>query len=281
MADEIKYWSLTERLLDQAIRADYEIRKAKRKIRGWFSASNAGYCPRAAILNRRMAKENPPSPKFLRILWTGSRLHDAIIAVLSKTTNLVAFEEFVGDREYDYIIGSIDYILRDDDGRLGLHELKSINSNAFWYKIVKAQKAKKHNIYQAVTYWILQKKYNLSYIEIEYFSKENCDFKTFRYEVTPQLLYEVKRWWEETKQNYDDKILPDVITPGTDEYKEFCNWCSFRPHYCFNDDLIQIKKNIKELGYSGKGQKEPPKEEKKKKGSKLKGKTIKKEKKKE
>jgi len=245
-----KYWDELEELLDIEIEKAAAPRRARRKKRGWFSISNAGYCGRATILNRLNAKEDEHDAKTMRKFWIGDLIHNAIRAVVEKSGRLIAAEQFVssgfGDNPDD-VVGAFDFILKSKDGTKNiLYELKSKNTGAFWTMILKTKQASKHNIYQAITYWEKNKKYRVDELRLVYFSKDDAAMKSYRIEVTDELRKEVTDWWEDLRQQYKNKHLPDPFLPDTVEYKGWCKYCSFRQHYCegdpevLEDNLVQL-----------------------------------------
>jgi len=241
-----KYWSLLEQILDEAINLRYEARKARRKNKVKFAASNAGFCKRATILNRINAKEDDIDPRTKRVFWIGEIFHDAIVNLLRTVSGrLVAAEEYVGKYEDD-IGAKFDFILRDDNGLNELNELKTVTDGGIWAKILKAKKPDHHHVFQALTYWIKNKKYRVDKLVISYISKESAILKVFRVNVTDALLKEVNDWWDNIREAYNRKWLPPPLDEKSVEYKKFCNSCTYRNKYCFGDP-IEMEENIREL----------------------------------
>jgi len=244
---EVKYWDLAERLIDEEIDKTYQARKSRRKRREWFAVSNAGFCKRATILNRLNAKEEDHDVKMKRIFWIGNVIHQAIQDLLKKSGRLVAAEEFLapygsGDRS-----GAFDDILRDDDSNLVLYEFKTKGTGIFWKMVLKDKKPAKHNVYQAVTYYDMNTKYNLQKLKVVYFSKEDAAIRAFTVDVTPELLAEVRAWWDDVRGYYSRSELPAVLDPASPEGKSWCKSCTFSKHWCFSDpaavedNLIQLE----------------------------------------
>ena len=246
-----KFWSLLEQILDEAINLRYEERKARRKDKVKFAASNAGFCKRATILNRVNAKEDDVDPRTKRVFWIGEIFHNAIVTLLRTVSGrLVAAEEYVS--KYDDDIGAkFDFILRDDNGLNELNELKTVTDGGIWSKILKSKKPDHHHVFQAITYWIKNKKYRVDKLVIAYISKESAILKVFRVAVTEELLKEVNDWWDEIRRLFNRKELPPPLDTGSAEYKKFCKSCTFRDKYCFGDP-IEMEENIKELEWGTK-----------------------------
>ena len=172
--------------------------------------------------------------------------HDAIVNLLRTVSGrLVAAEEYVGKYEED-IGAKFDFILRDDNGLNELNELKTVTDGGIWAKILKSKVPDKHHVFQAITYWIKNKKYRVDKLVIAYISKESAILKIFRVNVTEALLKEVNDWWDEIRGFYDRKELPPPLDTKSDEYKKFCKGCTFNNKYCFGDP-IEMEENIREL----------------------------------
>jgi len=233
-----KYWDQLEQLIDEEINKVYQARKARRKRRDWFSVSNAGYCPRATVLNRLNAKEDDHDARKRRIFWIGDVIHKAIQEMIRKSGQLVAAEEFLAPYGSGDLSGAFDIVVRDKEGDLEMYEMKSKGSGIFWKMVLKDKKPTRNNLYQAVTYWILNKKYNLKKLKIAYFSKEDAAIKVFTVDVTPELVAEVEAWWDAVRDYFNKSILPPVLDPTTPEGKSWCKECTFNRHWCFGDPAI-------------------------------------------
>ncbi len=239
------HFDFLEKLIDEALVKKWEAKKRERKISVRFAASNAGYCPRAAVLNRLRADEKPLEPKSLRVFWIGQMLHDAVEDIARESGRLIASEKWI---ERDEIVhGKYDFILQEDDGDNTLYELKSINTSAFWWMILKSKEAKKHNIYQAITYWYLIKGYRFSRLKIAYLSKEDASLKVFTINVTKKLIKEVQSWWKKLDKQYWNRTLPATFEKKDKEYKSWCHYCTFKNIYCFNKDKEEMEDNIQRL----------------------------------
>lgn len=246
---------LLERIIEKHIIDDNAFHKSKRSKRSKFSGSMAGNCKRSAILNLLGGKESPFSIRTLKVFWMGTTIHEAVERILVKSGRLVAKEEFVG--KYDgYIVGSFDFILRDDDGTHILYELKSINTGRFWTKIWKTKKPMRSNIYQAITYFMLIEKHRVDQVKIAYISKDDVAIATFLVNLKDGIVMEVNDWWEDLKAKYDSQVLPMPYLPTEPEYKDLCKNCNFKHFYCHENDMdtgqqvitqADIKKNVSEL----------------------------------
>lgn len=246
-------WGKVEKILDNFLLQSERPNKPKRK----FSASSAGMCQRNVILSKLGGLRTPLTPQQRRVFWIGTILHEALIKVLRQSGLLVAYETYVGDRD-DKVVGSFDFILRDEEGeQYTLYDLKNVSESSFWSVIKRLFKLKlgppKTHVYQLVTYWILNKKYRVDVICMVYQSKENGNWKEWEINITEELINEVKAWWDDTHSYLERQELPPV-QPTEELQKEFyCNSCSFRNFYCFPSEEIsqeQIDKNISALNWS-------------------------------
>lgn len=241
------YWDELEKFVDEEIDKVYQARRAKRKKRDWFSASNAGFCKRATILNRLNAKEGEHDAKTKRIFWIGNLIHEGTIALLKKAGKVVADEEFVGSKfDGSDLVGAFDVIVKMSDGKNCLYELKSKNTGAFWTSIVRTGKPSLHNIYQAVTYYLLNKKHKVDSLTVTYISKDDAAMRSFIIDLTPELIAEVQAWWQEVREAFAKKELPPPYPETSWEFKGFCKNCTFNAHWCFGDKE-QIKENLVQL----------------------------------
>lgn len=248
-------WGKVEEILDTFLKSTERPNKPKRK----FSASSAGMCQRNVLLSKLGGLRTPLTPQQRRVFWIGTILHEALIKVLKLSGLVVAYETYVGDRD-DKVVGSFDFILRDEEGEVyTLYDLKNISESSFWSVIKRLFKQKlgppKTHVYQLVTYWILNKKYRVDSIQMAYMSKENGNWKEWEINITDKLINEVKSWWDDTHSYLDKKVLPP-IQPTEELQKEYyCNSCSFRDYYCFPSEEKKITqedldKNISALNWS-------------------------------
>jgi len=250
MAINAYYGDEIEKIIDEQIDKPYQARKARRKKRDWFSASNAGYCKRAAVLNRLNAKEDEHTSKQKRVFWIGDLIHQGIIDLIKKSGKLLAAEQFVGSyKTNDDVIGAFDLIMQQDGDKTCLYDLKSKSTGGFWTYVVRAGKPAKHNVYQLITYYMLNQKhkhYKVDKIALCYFSKEDAAMKTYEVEITPELIAEVKAWWDDCRGYVIRKELPPVFPEGAPERRQFCKSCTFAPHFCFGEQTT-MEQNIVEL----------------------------------
>jgi hypothetical protein len=247
---------LLERLVDEEIDRIYQVRRAKRKRRDWFSMSNAGFCMRATVLNRLNAKEKDHTPKQKRIFWIGQIIHDAVEALLKKSGRLVSSEEFVGSKFEPGCdqIGAIDFILKEDDNSQSLYEFKSKNTGSFWSSIIRKGQAATNNIYQGVTYFLKIKKHRVDALKIAYWSKEDAAMATFKID-TGAFKQQVNDWWDVVRTYFNLEELPPTYKETDKEFEWFCNSktgpCTFKDNYCpFSDNTgyhEEISNNIKGL----------------------------------
>jgi len=243
---EIKKYDLLEWLIDVEIDKAYQARRNKRKTKTKFSASNAGYCKRATILNRLNAEEEEHTENQKWIFWLGQIIHEAIENLVKGSGKVVACETFLSG--HDFIHGAIDVIVRDDNGLNVLYSIKSINPGSFWRYIVKEKRPHKHNIYQEITYFIINNKYPIDKVKILYIAKD-LDYKgrrSFWIDVTPELVQEVTDWWDSVKESFDNRLLPEPYAIDSAEYKHFCKGCTFSNLWCFGDQQT-IDNNIQSL----------------------------------
>lgn len=264
MAIKEHYFDPLEQLIDEQIDQAYQARKAKRKRREWFSAGNAGFCKRATILNRLNAKEVDHSVESKRVFWIGDQIHGAIQRLVADSGKLVAMEQFVssgwGPDAQDRV-GVLDLILRTDDFENILYELKSKRTGPFWSTIVKGKKPAEQHVYQAITYWILNKKYRVDRVRIAYFSKEDAAMRSFEIEVTDELVARVEAWWNDVRAHWTRFELPAAYTQDTEEFKTFyCGTCTFSQHYCHGPEAT-VKQNLVELQWESPDIKETNKKE--------------------
>jgi len=252
MAIAPKYWDELEELLDIEIDKVYQARRARRKKRGWFSISNAGYCGRAAILNRLNATEDEHDSKTKRKFWIGDIIHNSIREVAAKSGRLIASEQFVSSgfgENPDDVVGAFDIIIRDKaDTKNILYEMKSKNTGAFWSMILKTKKPALHNVYQALTYWEKNNKYRVDELRLVYFSKDDAGMKSYRIDITEELRKEVGDWWDNLRTLYKAGKMPDPYAPDTIEYNGWCKYCTFKRHYCEGDPEV-IEDNLLELDW--------------------------------
>lgn len=245
-----------ERIIATTLRSVQDTRKNKRTKRAWFGASSGGGCKRSAILGRLNADSIPFTDNQLRIFWVGNTLHDSVEAMAKASGKLIASEKFVGVRNKDLVIGAFDLIIRDDVEGNVLYEMKSIGTGTFWTKIMKNKEPSKDHIYQALTYWILNKHYKIDTVRISYLSKQGGEFAAFPVKVTPELLLEVKAWWGEVRGLYNSRRLPPPLSDPA-EQRHYCKGCTFNPKYCFaNNDLVgqskaELEENIRRLEWDG------------------------------
>jgi CRISPR/Cas system-associated exonuclease Cas4 (RecB family) len=248
-------YDIAEHLLDTEIYKEYARKRDRRRARTKFSASNAGFCPRATILNRLGAKETEPTARQLRIFWLGSVLHENVMKVLKLSGRLIMTEKWLNP-DKSFVLGSLDCIIKGDNGEHILYELKSIHSGSFWTKIVKGKKPYINNLYQTITYWMLARLegIRIDKAKVVYLSKQDSAMRSFWVDFSAGVVKEVSDWWDSVKGFWDRKELPPVLTED-DENRKWCDTCSFRTHYCFpesNDPLLQqnIELNIKQLKWS-------------------------------
>lgn len=237
---DTKVWDTLEWLIDDEINKVYQARQAKRKRRDWFSASSAGYCPRATILKRMAAKEDDHDAKTKRMFWLGDCIHKAIQDLVKQSGRAIALEEFAAPYGSGDISGAFDIILKDLDAYTVLHELKSTGDGMFWKRVLKDKEPAIQHVYQAVTYWILNKKYRIDKIKITYVSREGVFVRSFNVKVTPELVQQVRDWWDMVRSFQKKRELPPIYEADTEEYKKWCkpgekNGCTFARHFCFGD----------------------------------------------
>jgi CRISPR/Cas system-associated exonuclease Cas4 (RecB family) len=236
-----KYWDELEELVDKELEVNAAKRIARRKKRGWFSISNAGWCMRAAILNRLNAKETQKDDKARRIFFIGDLIHEGYRQLIEKAGRLVASEQFVSTGygpEASDRVGVFDVIVKTKYTKKNiLYEMKSIGAGGFWKMVLKTKAPSKHHVYQAVTYYLENektKKYQIDEVKIVYFSKQDGAIRAWKVALTPDLLQEVENWWNLLREFYANRRMPDPFEVDSDEYKHYyCSNCSFKEHYCF------------------------------------------------
>lgn len=252
----MSYGDIVEDILDAEIDKTYQERKARRKIKDKFSASNAGYCMRATVLNRLGANEVDKSAKEKRILWIGTVLHKAVEEVLKKSGKLTPSSEKFINPQGSYVWGTPDFILKDGVATLLLDEMKSIGTGSFWTKVVKNKKPHLHHVYQVVTYYLLLKSVgeHVQSVKVTYLSKQDAAMRSFWINITPELVNDVQEWWATVNDYYEKSELPPVFEVGSDDYKDKCKTCTFRTLYCFGEETEvpleaekRINLNIQEL----------------------------------
>jgi len=257
VADEPKhYFDEVERLVDEELRKVAEKRIARRKKRGWFSISNAGWCMRATILNRLNAKENPKTEKELRTFFIGDLIHEGYRNLIEKAGQLVASEQFVSSGygpDASDRVGVFDIIVRKKSNGVNvLYEMKSIGAGGFWKIVLKLKEPHFHHKAQAVTYYLENKKYRIDEVKVIYFSKQDGAIRAYPVKLTDELIKEVEAWWDTVRAYYVDRHLPAPFEKDSVEYKEYyCVNCSFAPHYCFPPEgqEEQVKQNLLELSW--------------------------------
>jgi hypothetical protein len=243
----IKWYDTLEWLVDDEINKVYQARKARRKPREWFSASNAGYCHRATILNRLNAKELDHDNKTKRLFWIGDVIHRAILGLAEKSGRLIASEEFVAPYGSGDISGAFDAIIKERDDSITLYELKSMNTGIFWKRVLKDKKPSIQHVYQGITYWILNKKYRIDTLKIVYFSKSDAAMRAFRVDITSELVAEVKAWWDLSREYVKNKTIPPIFVEGP-QFDYWCKGCTFASNWCHGNDEV-IENNLVQLGW--------------------------------
>lgn len=239
---------LIEDLLDQEIKKNAVERYNRRRIKEKFSASNAGYCPRAAVLNRLGVDEVDKDERTKRVLWVGTVLHDAVFKLLKDTGKLLPQSEKFLNPTGSFIWGAPDFVIKGNNAEVILDELKSIATGSFWAKIVKSKKPHKHHVYQAVTYYLLLTSIGVKIdkVKISYLSKQDSAIRSFWVELTPELLKEVQEWWDSVNAYYEKNELPPVFPEGSEDREDKCVGpkgeikCTFAPLYCIPNPTLQI-----------------------------------------
>ena len=250
------YFDEIEELVDVELEKASAKRIARRKKRGWFSISNAGWCMRAAILNRLNAKETSKDEKARRIFFIGDLIHEGFRNLVEKAGQLVASEEFVSSGygpDASDRVGVFDIIVRKKrTGTNILYEMKSIGSGGFWKMVLKTKAPHKHHVYQAVTYYLENKKYRIDEVKLIYFSKQDGAIRAYPVKLTDELIADVEAWWNELRTAYQTRQLPEPFALDSDEYKHYyCGNCSFSTHYCFPAEGQEeiVKQNLLQLDW--------------------------------
>lgn len=254
MTESKHYFDEVERLVDEELEKKSAARIARRKRRDWFSISNAGFCMRAAILNRLNAKETPKTDKERRTFFIGDLIHEGFQSLIKNAGQCVTAEEFISSGygpDASDRVGVLDIIVRKkSDGKHILYEMKSIGSGGFWKMVLKTKAPHKHHVYQAVTYKLENDKTNkfkIDEVKIIYFSKQDGSIRAWPIKVTPELIAEVEAWWDLLRSYWNRKELPAPYEKDSEEYKEYyCATCSFSAHYCFGEPDI-VRQNLVEL----------------------------------
>lgn len=200
-------------------------------------ASWGAMCPRRAVLHNKISRSQmiPMTASSAFFFSGGTAFHEVIQDAFYNAGILYGREIRV---EYNGIAGFIDIVFKDEDGQMGLIDIKTCGSKVpSWPKLEYVQ--------QIRTYGLLT---NIDRLYILYISRNVVDYKMnlkWRMIRVP-LLNEDKintamrlAWGLVGKE---ENILPDI--PSDISSEKDCGWCPFKT-YCWGeseDDKLRITK---------------------------------------
>lgn len=154
-----------------------------------FRISDAGRCH----LYRYWKREGKPiddtaSSNGYRAMELGIMIHNLIESLLHENPSIDVYTE--GEIETEHLLGHYDCLIKTQDKRTILYDIKTLSGKSAWYAKNNGQPIKKHHLYQIITYakYIdpLPNEIRIAYVNcenLEVVSEEETPYNMFIFRV--------------------------------------------------------------------------------------------------